>query len=95
MQLLEAASLVLGFPQLIFQLANAVLLLMIDILHDLIYQNPRKSGSMLHIMSCRICTINSSAHQCFELLHGMEKALLNEVLESLLNEREPSLPGCK
>ena len=32
----------------------------INILQDLIYQNPGKSGSILYVRSCRIYIINSS-----------------------------------
>ena len=34
-------------------------LLMIEILHDLKYNNPRNSGNTVHMGSCRIYIINS------------------------------------
>ena len=41
-------------------LSTGVLLLMIEILHDLIYGNRRNYGGIVNIGSCRISTINSS-----------------------------------
>ena len=55
-------ALVLLCPLLPTAPGKAVVRLMIEILHDVVYQNvpnPRNCGSMVYIGSCRISIINS------------------------------------
>ena len=56
---------------------TAEMLLMINILHDLVFQNPRNSGSIVYTRSCRISIIKSSTRRC-----DCEGAVLHDVFAS-------------